>query len=203
MENNNNSTEKNVGSTNYELKSKAVEELLEAEAGQAPEYAPEELEKYRSRSKLHLSETVKILLIKAWFGGVVCFFFLFGLGGIMHQLDLLFVTAIALGMVTDILLNNILRFMEKEKGGNDRWMMYPKKGMVSFFLNIIHGFVMVFCIYSCYNGINLVLSSLNGGSWLINVEPILFGVFFVVCDSLFIWVKHLLMDLVRKLVDRK
>ena len=203
MEKSNNVTENKVGTSNYELKSKAVEELLEAEAGQAPEYSPEELEKYRSKSKLHLSETVKILLIKAWFGGVVCFFFLFGLGGILHQLDLLFVTAVALGMVTDILLNNILRFMEKQKGDNARWMMYPKKGMVAFFLNIIHGFVMLFCIYMCYNGINLVLSSLSGGKWLINVEPILFGVFFVACDSLFIWVKRLLMDLIRKLVDRK
>lgn len=203
MENNKNNTEKNVGSTNYELKSKAVEELLEAEAGQAPEYSREELEKYLAKSKFSLPEAAKLLLIKGWFAGAVCFFFLFGLGGIMHQLDLMVVTAVALGMVTDILLNNVLRFMEKEKGANDRWMMYPKKGMVSFFLNIIHGFAMMICIYLCYNGINLVISSIAGSGKLLNVEPILFGVFYVACDSLFIWIKHLLMDLVRKIADRK
>lgn len=203
MENNKKNTENSVGSTNYELKSKAVEELLEAEAGEAPEYSQEELERYLAKSRVRMPEAVKILLIKGWFAGAVCFFFLFGLGLTMHQLDLMFVTAIALGMVTDILLNSILRFMEKEKGANDRWMMYPRNGVISFFLNIIHGFAMMFCIYMCYNGINLAITSIAPGGRLLNVEPILFGVFYVACDSLFIWIKRLLMDLVRKIADKK
>ena len=37
---------------------------------------------------------------------------------------------------------------------------------------------------------------------MLGVEPILFGVFYVICDVLFIWVKRLLMDLVRKVADR-
>lgn len=202
MENNNNNTEKKIGSSNYELKSKAVEELLEAEAGQAPEYSQEELDKYRAKSKLHLSETVKVLLIKGWFAGAVCFFFFWGLSSYMNHLDLMFITAIVMGMVTDILVNNVLRFMEKEKGANDRWMMYPKKGMVSFFLNIIHGFAMMFCIYWIYYGINFVVTAITSNESLLGVEPILFGVFYVVCDVLFIYIKRALMALVRKLVDK-
>ena len=200
---NNNNTEKKVGSTNYELKSKAVEELLEAEAGEAPEYSKEELEKYLAKSKFRLPEALKILLIKGWFAGAVCFFFFWGLSAYLPYLDLMFVSAIVLGMVTDVLLNNVLRFMEKEKGDNDRWMMYPKKGMASFFLNIIHGFVLMFCIYWIYYGINSLITGVTGNASMLGVEPILFGVFYVVCDTLFIWIKHLLMDVVRKIVDRR
>ena len=201
MENKNN-TEKNSGSSNYELKSRAVEELLEAEAGQAPEYSREELDKYVSKSKFHIPETVKILFIKAWFAGAVCFFFFWGLSTYMSMLDLMFVTAIVLGMVTDVLVNNVLRFIEREKGDNDKWMMYPKKGMGSFFLNIIHGFALMFCVYMIYYGINFVLTGFTGTEVELGVEPILFGVFYMACDQLFIWIKRALMDLVRKLVDR-
>lgn len=202
MEKNQNNTEKKVGSTNYELKSKAVDELLEAEAGQAPEYSQEELEKYRAKSKFQLPETLKILLIKGWFAGAVCFFFFWGLSTYVAYLDLMFVTAIVMGMVTDILVNNVLRFMEKEKGDNDRWMMYPKKGMGSFVLNILHGFAVMFCIYWIYYGINSVVTVISGNESMLGVEPILFGVFYVVCDSLFIWIKRVLMALVRKPVTR-
>lgn len=203
MENNNNNTEKKNGSTNYELKSKAVEELLEAEAGQAPEYSREELDKYKAKSKFRVSDTVKILFIKGWFAGAVCFFFIWGLSMyIPSMLDMLFVVAIVLGMVNDILVNNVLRFIEKEKGASDKWMMYPKKGMVSFFLNIIHGFAVVFCVYMLYYGINTVLTGITGNAVELGVEPILFGTFFMAFDILLIWIKHLLMALVRRLVDR-
>ena len=202
MEKNNN-TEKKIGSTNYELKSRAVEELLEAEAGVAPEYSQEELGKYRAKSKLYLPEVLKVLLIKGWFAGAVCFFFFWGLSTYMNYLDLMFITAIVMGMVTDILVNNVLRFMEKEKGANDRWMMYPKKGMMSFFLNIIHGFAMMLCIYLIYYVIGFVATAISGEETVLGVEPILFGVFYVVCDVLFITIKRALMALVRKLVDRK
>lgn len=203
MENNNNNTEKKNGSTNYELKSKAVEELLEAEAGQAPEYSREELDKYKAKSKFRVSDTVKILFIKGWFAGAVCFFFIWGLSMyIPSMLDMLFVVAIVLGMVNDILVNNVLRFIEKEKGANDKWMMYPKKGMASFFLNIIHGFAVVFCVYMLYYGINTVLTGITGNAVELGVEPILFGTFFMAFDILLIWIKHLLMALVRRLVDR-
>lgn len=202
MEKNNNNTEKKVGSTNYELKSKAVEELLEAESGQAPEYSREELNRYKAKSKFRIPDAVKILLIKGWFAGAVCFFFFWGLSTYLNYLDLMFITAIVMGMVTDILVNNVLRFIAHEQGEYDRWMMYPKKGMVSFFLNIIHGFAMMLCIYLIYYGINRIVTGVTDGQQMLGVEPILFGVFYVICDVLFIGIKRALMALVRKLVDR-
>ena len=87
---------------NYNLKSDAVDELVDAQAGEAPEYSEEELAKYRSGGKFRIPEAVKVLFLKAWFAGAVCYFILWGLGTYIYSLiDMLFVLGIALGIVTD------------------------------------------------------------------------------------------------------
>ena len=110
----------------YKLHTSAVRDLVDADESNSPEVSEEELLKYRSGPKLRLSDWVKAILIKMWFAGSVCFFIFWGLSSyIGARLDLLFVFALALGVVTDILTNNILRYYAKTAGGNDRWMMFP------------------------------------------------------------------------------
>lgn len=177
----------------YELKTEAVEALLEAQEGKAPEYSREELEKYRKK-KLQIPNWVKMLFIKAWFCGAVCFFFLWGLGTYVQGLvDMLFILAVALGMVTDLLVNNSIRFFAAVPGGNDEWMMFPKKNMASFFLNIIYFGLILMCVYTAYNVINYAIITVTGAVDTIplGVEPILFGLMCMGFDVLFIGMKHL------------
>ena len=97
---------------NYELKSEAVDKLLEAEAGDVPEFSQEELKKYRSKGGIQIPQPLKVILLKAWFAGAVCYFILWGLGMYIYSLiDMLFIMGIVLGMVTDFLLttHNILQ----------------------------------------------------------------------------------------------
>lgn len=198
MKNNRNNSEKNSVNNNYNLKSDAVDDLVNADSGETPEYSQEELNRYRSRREINIPETLKILLIKVWFAGAVCFFFYWGLGTYIGSLlDMLFVLGVALGIVTDLLENNVIRFIEKTPGENDRWMMYPKKGMGSFFLNMVHAFVVIICVYLLYNCINLVLTTISGNpdSVPLGVEPILFGVFTMGFDMLFICIKHCIVKL--------
>ena len=113
--------------SNYELKSDAVEKLLDAQSGNVPDVSQEELDKYRTK-RWAIPEAVKILFIKAWFAGAVCFFIMWGLGLYLGAtLDMLFVTGAALGFVTDLLTNNVVRFLEKTPAGNDRWLLVTKK----------------------------------------------------------------------------
>lgn len=180
---------------NYNLKSDAVEELLDAESGEVPEYSQEELARYRGRKGLQIPGTVKVLFIKAWFAGAVCFFFLWGLGNYVGNLiDMLFIVGVALGIVTDLLTNNVIRFIEETEGDNDRWMMYHKKGAVSLFVNILYAFVIILSVYMLYNLINYAIISITGAvdTLPLGVEPILFGVFCMAVDLLFLGVKHLL-----------
>lgn len=178
---------------NYNLKSDAVEELVNADTGEVPEYSEEELAKYRSGGKFHIPEPVKILFLKAWFAGAVCYFILWGLGTYIYSLiDMLFVLGVVMGMVTDLLTNNVIRFIEKVPGANDKWLMFPKKGMASFFMNIVYALVLLVCVYTLYSAINYGYSTATGNMdvVLLGVEPVLFGIFCMGFDMLFIGIKR-------------
>jgi len=185
---------KQTENKNYELKSDAVEKLLKAEQGEVETYSEEELKKYRSKSRLHISDPVKVLLLKAWFPGAVCYFILWGLGMYIYSLiDMLFIMGVVLGMVTDLLTNNVIRFIEKTPGENDKWLMFPKKGMASFFLNMVYAIVLILCVYMLYGGINRIAIMIIGNADTVplGVEPVLFGVFCMGFDVLFVSCKNL------------
>ena len=184
---------------NYNLKSEAVDELVDAQAGEAPEYSEEELERYRSGGKFKIPEAVKILFLKAWFAGAVCYFILWGLGMYIGSLiDMMFVLGIVLGMATDLLTNNVIRFIEKTPGANDKWLLITKKGIVGFFGNVVYAILLLICVYSLYTGINGAYAALTGKSdvVLLGVEPVLFGVFCMGFDMLFILIKHTFVSIV-------
>ena len=185
----------------YKLKTQAVKDLVEADESNSPEVSEEELSKYRSGPKVKLADWVKILLIKFWFAGAVCFFFIWGLSGYMaNYLDTLFVTAIAMGIVTDILTNNAIRFFEPTPGAYDRYIMVTKRGFISFFLNILYAFVVMFMVYSIYAMINALIISITGNADTVplGVGPILFGLFYLGSDLLLIRCKHVITDIVQK-----
>ena len=182
----------------YELKTRAVDDLVGANEDNSPEVSEEELRAYRSGPKLKLADWVKILLAKAWFAGAVCFFFIWGLGGLLgSELDILFVTGLALGVATDLLVNPILRFFEKTKGENERWMMVSRKGLSSLFLNVGYGYVLLALVYGLYNAVNLIANRAAGTRDMVflGVEPILFGLFCLGFDLLLIQLKHMLAEL--------
>ena len=193
--------EKDPIEKNYNLKSQAVETLANADKEETPEYSEEELNRYRTKKGFHIPDWAKLLLVKAWFAGAVCFFILWGLGiYIGNMLDMLFILGVVLGMVNDVLVNSVIRFMEKTPGENDKWMLLPKKGLGSFFGNILYGFAIVYCVYTLYNVINGIFSLIFGTADVIylGVEPILFGTFCMGFDLLFVRIKHLISGFLRK-----
>ena len=179
----------------YRLKTKAVEDLVTADESNSPVVSQEELDKYWGRTRKKLPLWLKVALLKAWFYGAVCFFFMWGLGGYLADaLDLFFVTAIALGMVTDLLVNTILRYYAETDGANDRWMMIPRRGVAGFFLNILYAFVVLGVVDAVYNLANIAILSLTQetGTVPLGVEPILFGLLCMGIDTGLIALKHLL-----------
>ncbi len=190
MDNRKETVNSDENSSNYELKSKAVEDLVSDET---PEYSQEELYKYRKKKGFHIPEWLKIVFIKFWFYGAVCYFIVWGLAFYVKGLDMMFVLAVVMGMVMDLLLNNLIRFIEKIPGGNDRWLMVTKKGMVGFGLNLLYGCVLVVCMAMVYAGIFAIADAvqLNIGS-----EPILFGLLCMGIDMLFIGMKRMLLRII-------
>ena len=180
----------------YDLKTQAVDDLLNASEENAPKVSREELRKFTSqgKSRMQVADWVKLLLVKWWFAAAVCFFFIWGLAPFVpNVLDQLVIAGLALGFVTDLLTNNVLRFLAKRKGGNDRWMMFPRRGFWSLPLNVLYAGVIMFLVYTAYNVLNRALIALNGlpgDAVPLGVGPILFGLLCLGFDLMLIGMKH-------------
>jgi len=177
----------------YKLNLKAVDDLVTADESNSPKVSEAELRRYRSGPKVRLSDTLKALLIKFWFNGATCFFFLWGLGTYLHSwLDQMVVLALALGAVNDLLTNNVFRFYAKTPGGNDRWMMFPQRAFYTLPLNVIYAGLLLLLDMMTYSAVNAAIIAVTGavGTVPLGVGPILFGVFTTAWDTLLIKIKH-------------
>lgn len=184
----------------YQLHTDAADRLVNTTSENTPRYTSEELNRYRSgKLKWRFPEPLKVLLIKFWFYGAICYFVFMGLGMyIPSLLDMFFVAGIVTGMVTDLLVNHFLRFTEKMAGGSKRWMMVTRRGTVGFLLNILYGLVLMFLVITLYYGINTVLQPANAQEpvSVVLVEPLLFGLFTTALDAACVAIKRGLMKIV-------
>lgn len=184
----------------YKLHTEAVDDLASANKENTPRYSESELKKYRSKHRLNLPMWVKAVFIKAWFAGAVCFFIFWGLGNyIADALDMLLVFGVVLGIIGDLLVNSILRFIAEVEGDTDKWMMFPKKRYSSFVFNLFYGCWLLFCVYTLYQAINGAVIALFGPRETVplGVEPVLFGLFYAGFDLLFVGMKAMFFRIIR------
>ncbi len=189
-------------SGHYDLKTDAVNRLVNADSVKPLEpLGIDPGKKYRSGGLIDkIPSWLKAVFMKFWFNGAVCYFVLWGLGLFISNFEnMLIILALVLGMVTDILVNNAFRFFAVTEGANDKWMMFPKKKLINLFLNIVYAFVILIIVVWFYNSLNGILNTVNGtdGQIFIGVEPILFGLFYVVFDLAFIGMKNLGISIIR------
>ena len=111
---------------------------------------------------------------------------------------MLFVMGIVLGLVTDLLTNNVIRFIESVPGENDKWLLFPKSGMVSFFLNLVYALVLVVCVYAFYGFINKTIIAITGNMDTVplGVEPVVYGLFTMGFDLLFVSIRNLMKQII-------
>ena len=184
----------------YQLHTGAVEDLVTATKENTPRYSEAELNRYRSgKTRWKFPQALKVVLIKFWFYGAVCFFVFWGLGLYLAGLDLQFVGAIVLGMVTDLLINHFLRFTEKLPGGSKKWILVTRRGTAGFFMNLVYGFLLMFLIVTAYNMINMGIVAIFGSenAPLLHVEPLGFGLIAMGADTLCVTIRNTL----RKIVE--
>ncbi len=183
----------------YRLNRQAVEDLVTASEENSPEVPAAELRKYHAVPRFRIADWLKVVLIKAWFAGVICYFFIWGLSTYsLNQIDHLVIIGLALGMVTNLITNNVLRFIAKTPGAYDRWMMVPNKKIWFLPLDLIYALMLVLCVLMTYNLVNTLAAQITGNtaSVFLGVEPILFGIFTMGWDLLFVGMKRLLKRIV-------
>ena len=186
----------------YKLKTDAVDRLVNAEKKEYPKLTigKDPGRMYKAGFLDRIPSWIKALFIKFWFNGAVCFFIFWGLGIFIPNMEnMIIVLAISMGMVTDVLVNNAFRFFAMAEGSNDKWMMFPKKKYVNFFHNILYSFVVLLVVIWIYNVINVVANSIAGTELVtyIGVEPILFGLFYMLTDLALIGFKNLCISIIR------
>ena len=184
----------------YDLKTDAVDRLVNANEQNSPEVSDKEIEKISGRKRFSIPNIIKVLLIKWWFSGAICFFFYFGLGTYLKDtLDQMFVLGAAMGILTDLLTNHMLTFIEKTERQNDCYKMVTVRKFWSLFLNIPYAFVILACVVYLYNLINVLVINVKGieDTVALPVEPVLFGLFWLGFDLLFIGMKRLLTSIFR------
>ncbi|MDE6667139.1 MAG: hypothetical protein K2K38_02180 [Clostridia bacterium] len=135
---------------------------------------------------------VKALFIKWWFAGMCCYFIIWGLD--FNALDKLVLLGLVEGVVVDILVNPLFRYIESDRKEFNSYMMFPFpfKAFWTFFTNVIYYTVITVCVGALYG---LMHDLFNAG---LGVEPLLFGVFFVIIDMACIGIKDLIVYLVKK-----
>ena len=167
----------------YKLNTEAADRLANAHKGKARKVSDEELNKYKSSKLSRLPVWVKALFIKFWFAGSACFFLYWGLAAyIPNWLDLMLVLGVGLGIVTDILTNNVLRFISEDKEYYP-YMMFPSGKYWTFIANIAYAFIVLTLTIQVYRVLGL------------GVEPILFGIIYTAIDMLFITLKNRISEL--------
>ncbi len=177
----------------YNLNKDAVERLVNATEENSPEISDEEIAKVSGRKRFKIPNLIKILFIKWWFSGAICFFFFFGLGTVLsNQIDLLFVLGAALGILTDLLTNHMIIFIENSPGSNNKYLFVSVRKFWSVFLNLIYGYICLYIVVYIYGLINIGLNYMKGteGEQILSVGPILFGVFYLIVDLIFIGIKN-------------
>ncbi len=182
----------------YDLKVDAVNRLVDAK--NAPPVSNKEIKQYTSsKSKLNIPSWLKIVFVKFWFSGAICYFFLWGLGMYISGLDLMFAIAVGLGLCNDLMVNTLLHYFEPEKGAYDKWMMIPFRKFWTIFLNVIYSALILACIVWFYNFVNTLIvgAPAEDTPVVLPVEPVLFGLLYMGFDMLFIFFKNTMVKIIR------
>lgn len=179
----------------YKLKTQAVDDLISADETNSPPVSDEELRAHGARKKGGIPNWLKVGFIKFWFPGAVYFFIIMGLG-LWDPLDQIVILGIVQGMVTDLLTNNMVRFIAETDGENDRFLMFSKKRYMSFFFNMVYSMLLCALVLFAYAGLDLLIRSITGNTEFKFVgEPVTFGLLYMLFDTALVSVKNLVFRL--------
>ncbi len=188
--------EKKETSEYYKINKDAVSRLVNASKESAPKVSQDEIDKVSGKkTKFKIPDPIKVIFFKWWFAGATYFFFGFGLGTVVpSQIDLLIILGMALGAVTDLLTNNVLKHFEPYDRAWDKYMFISVRKFWSLFLNVIYGGVLLYIVIYIYNIINIVWNNIvnTEGQIYLKAEPLFFGVCVLGIDMLFILVKNVI-----------
>lgn len=139
---------------------------------------------------------VKVTFLKWWVAGAVYYFVGFGLLFTLTSfIDSVIYLGLLLGIVSEYIVNPVIRWMQKSLPNYEDHIIVLERGVKGLLLNILFGFLFSIIIAMTYVGINslaIAIFSLEKSRIVLGVEPILYGLFYLAYNILFIKIKHFL-----------
>jgi len=191
----------------YSLKVEAVETLTKAINEGTIKEIPEEQKKaeqqsYKVDKLAKIPSWIKVIFVKFWVAGAICFFFMWGLGMyIKNSLDMYVVVSLAFAFINDLFVNSAFLYFESDKKEYHKWLLVPvpAKKIWTIFVNIPIGFLEAFLInqlYALTNKIVVTVGNLDPNTIPVTMEPLLFGLFYVIVNLFLLLIKNTIVNIV-------
>ncbi|MCR5564586.1 MAG: hypothetical protein K6F59_02155 [Gammaproteobacteria bacterium] len=196
----------------YELKTEAAEELAKVyteeekkELDKKTEVKPGEKRPYKVDFFARIPASIKVIFAKYWTFGVICYFFYWGLGYYISNLEnLTLIVGLATGIIMDIFVTSAFLHFESDKKEFHPYLLVPVpfKKIWSFPINIVVYTGEAFGVYGVYYLINRLIELSKGlepGTAPLSVEPLLYGLIALFIDAIIIAFKDLIIFIIRRL----
>lgn len=196
----------------YDLKQEAVNDLVSAlkepiskeeQSNNKKEVKNPPMNPYKYDKLARIPTWIKAVFIKFWVAGAICFFFFSGLSYYVGNMEnLILITAIATGLIVDFLVTPAFLYFESDKKEYHKYLMVPvsAKKVWSLLINIPVAFIEVYGVVTIYALINQAIVNSKGleeGYVTLGVEPLLYGVFFVVIDLILLLFKNMIVGIIQ------
>lgn len=186
----------------YELKTESVEKLVTANVENTKYIDTGEHDPYKIDRLSRVPTWIKASFVKWWFMAAMCFFFYWGLGMLISNWENMWLLmSLGTGLLTDIVLYNLFRHFQSDSLEYEPFMITPKRRWWTIFINVLYAAIVCYAIELIYHGINLFAVFVGWNedpakAWL-GAEPLLYGIFFVLVDAVFLAIKFGITRLVR------
>ncbi|NLD26126.1 MAG: hypothetical protein GX661_02070 [Acholeplasmataceae bacterium] len=191
----------------YELKTEAIDELAAALKEDPTKETKTEVKipkPYQNDKLAKIPTWIKVLFVKFWIAGAICYFGYWGLGlSVPSTFDLLVLVGLITGVVNYLLVNPAFLHFETDKKEYHAYLLLPipSKKYWTIIVHIVYGMLVNFAVFGIYTLINLAfvaIKDLPEGTITLGVEPLLYGLFFMMVDMFFVSIKNLIVKAVLK-----
>lgn len=138
---------------------------------------------------------LKVLMAKFWIAGAAFYFVGFGMPQISQGvIDKIFTLGLILGPVNALIMYPLVYYLCRTEDLADKYVFIKNKSAIRILLHVLYNWLLIIIIAYTYQLINFVINAVmhyEKGVIKFGVEPIFFGLFYLLFDFLLIKVRHM------------
>lgn len=160
---------------------------------------------YETDKLAKIPSWIKILLLKYWAAAAAFFFFgnanpLVNPDSANSPIQYYIWISFGLALLLEYIVKNLVRLMRNSRDDTYKQYIINKKGVLSLFLHIIYGFVIMFPMYGTlyFLAYHHLIINLFALPEVPAIEPITAGFVFILYDGLAVLIKNLIIKGIKK-----